>query len=158
MKAKHYIAAILAAGTILVPSCTSMSNYDRISFDDLGGVHETMPGKVIAARYVRASASNETKGWSSLAGAAVGAGTGQLLGGGSGRVVSTVGFGLLGGLAGRGASEAVGTHAQELTVRVDGSKKTYTVTQPIYKQFGAIPVGTRGMLHVGNGRSRFVPN
>lgn len=158
MKTKHYIAAMLAAGTLLVPSCTTMSDYDSISFNDLGGVHETYKATVTDARYVRAGASNETKAWSSAAGAAIGAGAGQLLGGGSGRVASTVGFGLLGGLIGRGVAEGVGTHAQELTVKVDGTKKHYTVTQPIYKQFGAISVGTRGTLHVGNGRSRFVPN
>lgn len=158
MKAKHYITAVLAAATLLVPSCTSMSDYDKISFEDLGGVHETMDGTVVAARYVKADASNETKAWSTALGTAVGAGAGQLLGGGSGRVASTVGFGVVGALAGRGIAEGFGTHAQELTVKVDGTKKYYTVTQPIYKQFGAIPVGTRGTLHVGNGRSRFVPN
>ena len=158
MKAKHYITAVLAAATLLVPSCTSMSDYDSISFSDLGGVHETYSATVTAARYVKAGASDETKAWSTLAGTAVGAGAGQLLGGGSGRVASTVGFGLVGALAGRGIAEGFGTHAQELTVKVDGSKRKYTVTQPIYKQFGAIPVGTRGTLHVGNGRSRFVPN
>ncbi|MDO4817776.1 MAG: hypothetical protein Q3986_05050 [Akkermansia sp.] len=157
MKAKHYITAVLAAATLLVPSCTSMSDYDKISFEDLGGVHETMDGTVVAARYVKADASNETKAWSTALGTAVGAGAGQLLGGGSGRVASTVGFGVVGALAGRGIAEGFGTHAQELTVKVGNGRK-YTVTQPIYKQFGAIPVGTRGTLHVGNGRSRFVPN
>ena len=160
MKAKHYIAAVLAAGTLLVPSCTSMSDYDSISFNDLGSVHETMPGTVTAARYLRADASNETKGWSTLLGTAVGGGAGQLLGGGSGRVASTVGFAAVGALAGRGIAEGFGTHAQELTVKVttNGRTKYYTVTQPIYKQYGAIPVGTHGTLHVGNNRSRFVPN
>ena len=158
MKTKHYIAAMLAAGTILVPSCTSMSDYDSISYNDLGGIHETYPATVTAARYVRAGASNETKAWSTIAGTAIGAGAGQLLGGGSGRVVSTVGFGLVGAAAGRGIAEGFGTHAQELTVKVDGTKKYYTVTQPIYKQFGAIPEGTKGTLYVGSGRSRFVPN
>lgn len=158
MKAKHYITAVLAAATLLVPSCTSMSNYDKISFDDLGGVHETMDGTVVAARYVKADASNETKTWSTALGTVAGVAGGQLLGSGSGRIASTLGFGAAGALAGRGISEGFGTHAQELTVKVDGSKRKYTVTQPIYKQFGAIPVGTRGVLHVGNGRSRFVPN
>ena len=134
-----------------------MSNYDKISFEDLGGVHETMDGTVVAARYVKASASNETKTWSTALGTVAGVAGGQLLGGGTGRVASTLGFGAAGALAGRGISEGFGTHAQELTVKVGNGRK-YTVTQPIYKQFGAIPVGTRGVLHVGNGRSRFVPN
>ena len=157
MKAKHYITAALAAATLLVPSCTTMSDYDKISFEDLGGVHETMDGTVVAARYVKAGASNETKSWSTALGTVAGLAGGQLLGGGKGRVASTLGFGAAGALAGRGIAEGIGTHAQELTVKVKGGRK-YTVTQPIYKQFGAIPVGTRGVLHVGNGRSRFVPN
>ncbi|MCQ2372011.1 MAG: hypothetical protein MJ058_08195 [Akkermansia sp.] len=157
MKAKHYITAALAAATLLVPSCTTMSDYDKISFEDLGGVHETMDGTVVAARYVKAGASSETKEWSTALGTVAGVAGGQLLGGGAGRVASTLGFGAAGALAGRAIAEGIGTHAQELTVKVKSGRK-YTVTQPIYKQFGAIPVGTRGVLHVGNGRSRFVPN
>ena len=159
MKVKHITLAAMAAATLITTSCTSMGDLDTVSASELGSVSRTVPATVTAARYVQAASSSETNSWGTALGAALGAGAGQLLGKGSGRIASTAGFGLAGAVAGRAAASQFKTHAQELTVKINGTKREYyTVTQPVYKQYGAIPVGTRGMLHVGSKTSRFIPN
>lgn len=158
MKGIHFAMTAVAAASMLVCSCTSMGDLDSVASDQLGAVSRTVPATVTSARYIKASSSSEANSWGTAAGAVLGAGSGQLLGGGSGRTASTLGFGLLGALAGRAAASQFKTHAQELTLRVDGTKEYYTVTQPVYKQYGVISVGTKGMLQIGSKNSRFIPN
>lgn len=146
-------------GLFAVTSCTDMASLSSTSPNALGTVAQVVPGTVVSARNVQVDATASDKSLGTGVGAAVGAGAGSLLGRGKGQLVSTVGFGIVGALAGRGvASQAGKTAGQELTIRVDGTKQTYRVTQPIYSQIGAIPVGTHGNLEISGNTSKFLPD
>lgn len=149
---------LLAAGLALVPSCSNYANFNRVSANEVGSVSQVIPGTVVSARTVRIDASSTDKQLGTGVGAVAGAASGALLGRGKGQLVSAAGFGLAGALAGRGISKyANQADGQELTIQADGSKKMYTVTQPIYEGYGAIPVGTHGNLQYGS-KAKFVPD
>lgn len=156
---KNIITSLLALSVVLVPSCANLANFNAVGANEIGSVAQVIPGTVISARTVRADASSTDKNLGTGIGAALGAGAGSLLGKGSGQVVSAVGFGVLGAMAGRGVSKyANQSDAQELVIQADGSKAQYRVTQPIYEQLGPIPVGTHGSLQYGGAGSKFVPD
>lgn len=153
------MTALLAAGLLILPSCSDMTSLNSISADSVGSSAEVIAGTVVSARVVDVDASSSDKNLGTMLGTAVGAGAGSLLGRGKGQIVSTVGFGVVGALAGRGAGKALGkTKGQELVIKADGSGKQYRVTQPIYSQIGAIPVGTHGNLELGVSGSKFLPD
>lgn len=157
MKAIAYMS-LLAVGLAMVPSCANYANFNRVSANSVGTVQQVIPGTVVSARTVRIDASSTDKQLGTGVGAVAGAASGALLGGGKGQLVSAAGFGLAGALAGR----AIGKYAnqsdgQELTIQADKGKQMYTVTQPIYEGYGAIPVGTHGNLQYGS-NARFVPD
>ena len=155
---KTIIAFVLAAGLLAVPSCTNLGSLDTVSSNQAGAVGEVITGTVTNARNVTIDTDSSTKNMGTILGAAVGAGAGQLLGGGSGRVASTVGFGALGALAGRGAAKyGDQTQGQVLTIKADKGGRTYNVTQPVYEGVGYIPVGTHGTLQLGGG-GKFLPD
>lgn len=156
---KSIIALVMAVGALAVPSCTNLGSLNRVSANQVGAVGEVVSGTVVNARNVTIDTDSSTKNMGTVLGAAVGAGAGQLLGGGSGRVVSTVGFGALGAMAGRGVAKyGDQTQGQVLTIRADGKNgRTYTVTQPVYEEIGYIPVGTHGTLQLGGG-GKFLPD
>lgn len=143
----------------MLASCTSMVDGNTVRANQVGVASQALPATVISAKNVTIETTGTARNIGTGVGAAVGAGAGQLLGGGSGRIASTVGFGVLGALAGRYMTDAAGnTAGQTLTVLIDGTKNTtYTVTQPVSKQTGYIPVGTHGMFYLG-GNSRFEPD
>lgn len=135
-----------------------MGNFNNIDSNRANVASRVYPATVISATNTNINTSSTAKNLGTGVGAALGAGAGSLLGGGTGRVVSTVGFGVAGALAGRYLTDSMGnTKGQTLTVQVDGSKECFSVTQPVYKQFGYIPVGTHGMFHFG-GDAKFVPD
>ena len=149
---KSIIALVMAVGALAVPSCTNLGSLNRVSANQVGAVGEVVSGTVVNARNVTIDTDSSTKNMGTVLGAAVGAGAGQLLGGGSGRVVSTVGFGALGAMAGRGVAK----YGDQ--TRADGKNgRTYTVTQPVYEEIGYIPVGTHGTLQLGGG-GKFLPD
>lgn len=155
---KTIIALAMAAGLLAVPSCTNLGSLDTVSANQAGAVGEVITGTVVNARNVKIDSDSSTKNMGTLVGAAVGAGAGQLLGGGSGRVASTVGFGALGALAGRGVTKSADqTAGQVLTIKADKGGRTYNVTQPVYEHIGYIPVGTHGTLQLGGG-GKFLPD
>ena len=155
---KSIIALVMAVGALAVPSCTNLGSLNRVSANQVGAVGEVVSGTVVNARNVTIDTDSSTKNMGTLLGAAVGAGAGQMLGGGSGRVVSTVGFGALGALAGRGVAKyGDQTQGQVLTVKADKGGKTYNVTQPVYEGVGYIPVGTHGTLQLSGG-GKFLPD
>lgn len=121
----------------------------------VGAAAQVVPATVVSARTVKVEASASSKNLGAGAGAAVGLGAGQLLGRGKGQVASAVGFGLLGALTGMMIGKEAG---QELMVKLDGSNQQYSVIQPIYKEVGAIPVGTHGSLYIGASDSKFLPD
>lgn len=153
------ITLILSMGLLLVPSCANMTSVDSVPASSLGSSARVLRGTVVSARSVQVQASSEDKNLGTGLGAALGAGAGSLLGRGKGQLVSTVGFGVLGAMAGRAAGSQLGKiSGQELIIRVDGSRKEHRVTQPVYKQYGVIPVGTHGTLELGSGTSKFLPD
>ncbi len=159
MKTHRIIVPILAASALVLSSCNNLADYYASPATAAGTIGEVIPGTVTGARDIMLEASNTSKNLATIAGAAIGAGAGSLLGGGSGNVVSTVGFGVVGAAAGRTAANyADQTPGQILTVKSDKTGRTYNVTQPIYRQFGAIPVGTHGNLTVSNNNSVFAPD
>lgn len=158
MKSKVYVA-LLALGLVLVPSCANLGSLNSVSANEVGSVAQVIPGTVVSARTVRADASSSDKNLGTGLGAVLGAGAGSLLGRGKGQLVSAVGFGAAGALAGRGVGKyANQSDAQELVIQADSGKQQYRVIQPIYKELGAIPVGTHGSLQYGGAGSKFVPD
>jgi len=155
---KTIIMTLAAASLAFVPACSNYADFNRVSANSVGGVSQLIPGTVVSARTVRIDASSSDKSTGSIIGTALGAGAASMLGRGKGQIVSTVGGGVAGMLAGR----AIGKYAnqadgQELTIQADNGKRMYTVIQPIYKGYGAIPVGTHGNLQYGS-NSKFVPD
>lgn len=158
MKATAFALA-LAMGVALLPSCADMTSLSSTSSNTVGTVAQVIPGTVVSARTVEVDASSSDKSLGTGIGAALGAGSGSLLGRGKGQIVSTVGFGVLGSLVGRGIGKEAGKiTGQELTIKPDKGSQQYRVTQPIYKELGAIPVGTHGSLEYSSTGSKFVPD
>lgn len=155
---KTMLTLLLAAGLLAVPSCTNLGSLSTVSASSAGAVGEVIQGTVINARNVTIDTDSSTKNMGTLVGAGLGAGAGQLLGGGTGQVASAVGFGVLGALAGRGVAKyADQTQGQVLTIKADKGGKTYNVTQPVYEGIGYIPVGTHGTLQLSGG-GKFLPD
>lgn len=157
MKKSLCIAAVAAVSMVLT-SCESMGTLGRVNSNQANVASATYPATVVSVTNTTIDTSSTARNLGTLVGAAIGGGSGQLLGSGSGRVVSTVGFAAAGALAGRYITDAAGrTAGQTITVQVDGSKQMYTVTQPVYEEVGYISVGMRGLFHFGGNNSRFVP-
>ncbi len=155
---KAYSVIALAAAVALVPSCASMANFGTVAPNQVGVAQQVLPATVISAENVTQETSSTSKNVGTAIGAAVGAGGGQFLGKGTGRIASTVGFGAVGALAGRYLVDSMGkTQSQRLTVRIDGSGETFSFVQPIYKTFGAITPGTHGNYHHG-ANAHFTPD
>lgn len=153
-----YSVMALVAGAMALTSCDTMNNLNYASHNSVGVATRSVGATVVGARDVTIDSSDSSRNLGTGLGAALGAGAGSLLGGGKGQLVSTVGFGIAGALAGRAIGDANTTRGQALTVKVDGSKEQYTVTQPIYKQIGRIPVGCHGRFEMGGSQSRFIPD
>lgn len=149
----------LAMGLALLPSCSDMASLNSVSSNSVGTVSQIIPGTVIAARTVQIEASSTDKNLGTGFGAAIGAGAGSLLGRGKGQLVSTVGFGVVGAALGRSIGKEVGKMAgQQLTIQADNGKQQFSVTQPIFQQVGAIPVGVHGNLEYGSSGCKFLPD
>ncbi len=158
MKKSSIIISIAALSGILLNSCSGVRDFDSVHGNSMGVVGKSHPATVINARTVKVAASSTTKNLSTVGGAVAGGALGNMLGGGSGNTLATAGGAILGGLAARGVSASAGqSYGQQLEVKVDGSRATYTITQPIYKQFGAIQPGTRGTLIESGNSSYFRP-
>ncbi|MDO4752163.1 MAG: hypothetical protein Q4A24_08675 [Akkermansia sp.] len=149
---------VAAAGLLVTPSCKNVASLDTVSHDSVGSVGTVYYGTVTSARNVTIDASDTDKDLGTIAGGALGAALGSLWGGGRARAVTTVGMGLVGAAAGRGVGKyTTQTQGQVLTIKLDGSGRRHTVTQPVYKGVGYIPVGAHGQLQVG-GNSKFLPD
>ncbi len=156
---KSFYIAMLAAAATLVPACSNWADPNYVSANEIGAVSEVIAGTVVGAQRIRIDAESSDKNLGTGLGAAVGAGAGQLLGGGSGRIASTVGFGIVGALAGRSVGKyANQADGQLLHIRADQGGRTYQVKQPVYKGIGEIPVGTHGYLSLGSRGSSFRPD
>ncbi len=158
MKATLF-TAILVSGILGLTSCSGTRSLNSVSANSIGSVGQLIPGTVTGERTIDVEATDTSRNLGTGVGAAIGAGAGSLLGRGKGQIVSSVGFGVLGALAGREVGEAVGkTKGQILTIKADAGEQSYTVTQPIYKEIGAIQVGTHGNLQYSGAESKFLPD
>lgn len=159
MKMNYIVTALVAGCALLTSSCSTMVDGNSVSANKVGYGAQAFPATVVAAKNVNIETTSTAKNIGTGVGAVLGAGAGQLLGGGSGRVVSALGFGAAGALAGRYLTDSMGnTQGQTLTVQIDGSSQLYSVTQPVSKQYGYIPVGAHGMYYHGTNNSRFEPD
>lgn len=160
MKKTPFLLPLAVAATVGLSSCAApYADYYSSPARAAGTVAQVVPCTVISAAPTVFQADSGAVAAGTVTGAAIGAASGSLLGGGGGRVVSTVGFGLLGGILGNAAAGAGGQHpGQVLTVQSDKTGQQYSVTQPIYYQFGEIQAGTHGNLRVSNGVSSFAPD
>lgn len=157
MKIKSLIILSLALSAATLSSCNNFADINQVSANSVGSSSQELQGTVIRERSVRIGASDGARGLSTLVGAAAGAVGGSYIGSGSGRTASTVGFGAAGAVAGNKLADSIaGSAGQVLSIRAEDGK-TYSVTQPIYKQFGAIPVGTTGTLSIYGSGNKFLP-
>ncbi|MBQ3218259.1 MAG: hypothetical protein IJB33_05255 [Akkermansia sp.] len=155
---KNYSLIALSAALLGLSSCTWTKDYNSVGANQIGVTQQALPATVIAAQKVTQEASSTAKNLGTGIGAAVGVAGGQLLGKGKGRIVSTVGLGAAGALAGRYlTSSMAGVDSQRLTVRVDGTHETFTFVQNVTDQHGEIPVGCHGTYYHGS-NAHFVPD
>ncbi len=156
---KAFLITMMSLAVTLVPSCANLANPYTASANEVGSVGEVVAGTVIQATKIRIDASSTDKNIGTTIGAAAGAGAGQLLGGGSGRIASTVGFGIAGALAGRAVGKyATQADGQELLIKADKGGKIYRIQQNIFEGIGEIPVGTHGYLTIGSRSNVFRPD
>lgn len=161
MKTSTIIQTSILAAAVGLSSCSSLGTYNTVSANKVGAVTEDVPATIISVSDCTQETSSSAKNLGTGLGAALGAGAGSLLGRGKGQIVSAVGFGAVGALAGRYITDAAGnTKCQRITVRTDNKpRKTLTIVQPVYKEFGELYAGMRGTLRVGSGNtSSFVPS
>lgn len=160
MKKSPFILSVLIAATLGMSSCApQMADYYSSPAFAVGSIARVLPGTVVSAQPTVIQADPNAVAAATVAGAAAGAGSGSLLGGGRARAVSTVGFGLLGAGIGNVVAQSAGRRpGQVLSIKSDASGKIYAVTQPIFMQFGEIPAGTHGNLRISNGVSVFAPD
>ncbi len=159
MKMKHIACAIVAGSAMLLASCSTMVDGNNVAPEKVGYGAQAFPATVVAAKNVNIETTKSAKSVGTGVGAVLGAASGSLLGGGTGKLVSTAGFGVAGALAGRYLTDAMGnTKGQNITVQIDGTNQLYSVTQPVSQQYGYIPVGAHGMYYHGTNNSRFEPD
>ena len=112
---------ILLAAALGLSSCAWDASYNSVAANKIGVPQQVLPATVISAYEVKGETSSSAKAMGTGIGAALGAGAGQLLGGGKGRLASTLGFSVVGALAGRTLTDSMGnTRCQRVTVKIDG--------------------------------------
>ena len=158
MKKNYIVTALVVGCALLTSSCSTMVDGNNVSANKVGYGAQAFPATVVAAKNVNIETTSTARNLGTGVGAVLGAASGSLLGGGTGQIVSAAGFGVAGALAGRYLTDAMGnTKGQTITVQIDGTSQLYSVTQPVSKQYGYIPVGARGMYYHGTNNSRFEP-
>lgn len=155
----HYGMMSLVAASLMLASCASMGSLNSVASNQVNVAAQVIPATVVSASPTTIDTSATGRNLGTGVGAALGGASGALLGRGKGQLVSSVGFAAAGALAGRYLVDATGkTSAQRLIVKVDGSDTQYSVVQPVYKEIGQIPVGAHGILELGVGTSKFIPD
>ena len=157
MKKTYIIISGLALLALGMSSCANIKDYAMAPNAEVGSVGQSLTGTVISANTLRAEADSTSKNMGTGLGAVIGAGAGALLGGGTGQIVSSAGFGALGAIAGREIGKAVSESTVQRLVIQTEKNGNYTITQPIYAQFGEIQVGTTGVLTIRAQHSTFEP-
>ncbi len=152
-------SALLALSVLLIPACVQPARIYSASASELGSVNELVGGTVVQAARIRVDAPESSQGLGMVVGAGTGMGAGQLLGGGTARAASAVGFTLLGAIVGQNVGSSVGqTDGQELMIKADDSGRIYSIRQPIFEEVGEIQAGTHGFILIGGRRNYFRPD
>ena len=155
MKKIAMMTGAMALALLSLSSCKSLADADRVSANPLGGIPHTSEGTVVSPCRLPVASSDYRAGTGRFRSTLSRVPGGQAFGSGSGRIGAAAGGAVAGYLGGGAIAKGVGqVPGQQLTIR--SGSQTYTVTQQIFKQYGEIPVGTKGELRVGS-RSQFVP-
>lgn len=154
---KAIIILAMAAGLLSV-SCSRYPSFEKQQPYVMGQGAVSYEAELESVYSILDEPSTDAKLLGTAVAAAVGAGSGQMLGSGSGRAVSSVGFGAAGALAGYllGTQVSGGVNSERLTVRYGNGRRT-TFTQQIFKEFGPLQAGMIGTLYVNGDRCCFVP-
>ncbi len=158
MNTKSLIIISTLIGGLALTSCSGMKSITSVAPSAMGVVGKSYDATVLSARMVEVQADSTSKNIGTIAGALAGGAAGSMLGKGSGNTLATAGGAIAGGLLGRGVTSAAATTpGQQLKVKVTGSNATYTITQPVYEEYGVIQPGTQGQLIESGNNSYFEP-
>lgn len=147
------ISALVSAAALLAGCANDNASSSVYSYNQAQREQIVRTGTVVSVRSVVIQ-KGQTSGAGVLAGGALGGIAGSTMGGGTGKVLATVGGALLGGLAGNAVENQMGkTNGLEITVRLDNGE-TRVVAQAADV---AISSGQRVRLISGGGPTRVVP-
>ena len=90
---KHLFIMTVAAASLMMASCESLGTLNRVNSNQANVASASYPATVVGVVNTTIDTSSTSRNLGTLIGGALGAGAGQMLGGGSGRIVSAVGFG-----------------------------------------------------------------
>lgn len=148
----------IAMLSMTLGSCNNYVSFQEVSPKLIGVGARQQKAKVVSTLPTTIKTNDSTSIYSSIAGAAIGYGAGQLLGSGKGRVAAAEGFGVLGMLAGNALGNAMTTiKAERVTVRTNSGRQV-VFTQPIFREFGPLYPGQSGTLYTNGGSRCFVPS
>ena len=152
--ARFLAVAALAASLSVLAGCAHDSASSSVyTYGQAQREQIVRLGTVEAVRAVTIQ-HDKTNGVGALAGGALGGVAASSIGGGTGRVLATIGGGILGMLAGDAVEHQVGkSQGLEITVRLDNGE-TRVIAQ---EDDVAISAGQRVRLISGNGPTRVVP-
>lgn len=145
---------VLAASMAVLAGCANDTASSSVySYGQAQREQIVRTGTVEAVRNVTIQ-KDSSSGAGALAGGALGGVAASGIGGGTGRVLATIGGGILGAVAGNAVENQVGkTQGLEITVRLDNGE-TRVIAQAADV---AIGVGQRVRLISGNGPTRVAP-
>ncbi|MDR2682074.1 MAG: glycine zipper 2TM domain-containing protein [Holosporaceae bacterium] len=157
MKKILFLSVILCGLGILVSGCARQISSSVYDAKTLGAANETFECVVVKVRKVMVEEGErlEDNKTGAVVGAVAGGALGNAIGGGRGRVISTAGGALLGGIGGAFAEKALKSQeGLEYLVRLNsGAMRTVvqSAENPLYP-------GQAGYLIIDNrGRSRVIP-
>lgn len=147
------MAALVGSLAVLAGCANDTASSSVYSYGQAQQEQIVRQGTVESVRSVTIQ-DDRSSGAGALAGGALGGVAASGIGGGSGRVLATIGGGILGAMAGNKVENQMGkTQGLEITVRLDNGE-TRVVAQAADV---AISAGQRVRLISGNGPTRVVP-
>lgn len=146
MKTTLFIMA-LSGVAFLAPSCSQFGPQDTYKQDQIGMTQEVKTGTITSIANVIINPDNTNTG--TVLGGVAGGLAGSTLGGGKGSTLFAAGGALAGAVAGSQLDKAITQQeGVRLTVRIDGEKKTMSVTQVKNKQ-RPLYVGQHVNIYIG---------
>ncbi|WJF90747.1 glycine zipper 2TM domain-containing protein [Paraburkholderia bonniea] len=144
--------AVVVVGSLVLSGCTNMSSGSVYSSSQAQREETVRTGTVESVRVVKLSSNDgHSSGLGLIGGGALGAVAGSALGGGRGKILTTIAGGLAGAVAGRAVeNRASVSNGLEIVVRLDNGE-TRAVTQAADEAFSA---GDRVRLLSSGGTTR----